>query len=72
MESKLEYGVELVKKVKAMATEEYVRSTADLLVLKGRPHYTVHNTYIVSDLRYAGFGEHDWDGESLRLRGRQT
>lgn len=53
-------GVELVRKVKAMATEEYVRSTEDLLVLKGRPHYTVHNTYIVSDLRYAGFREHDW------------
>lgn len=60
MENKLEYGVELVRKVKAMATEEYVRSTADLLVLKGRPHYTVHNTYLVADIRYAGHGELDW------------
>lgn len=37
-----------------------MRSTADLLVQTGRPHYTVAMTYVVSDIRYSGFKGLDW------------
>ncbi|XP_057966522.1 benzyl alcohol O-benzoyltransferase-like [Malania oleifera] len=56
----LGFGVELVKKVKAQVSEEYVRSVADLMALRGRPTYTMESTYMVSDTRYAGFEEVDF------------
>lgn len=49
--SGLGYAVELVIEAKGRVTEEYVKSVADYLVLNGRPHYVVTNTYLVSDLR---------------------
>lgn len=60
IEKRLEYGVELVRKTKAKVTEEYVRSVADPLVLRGSPHYTVDKTCVISDLRYFGCRELDW------------
>ncbi|GKB51598.1 benzyl alcohol O-benzoyltransferase [Tanacetum coccineum] len=50
----LSHALELVMKVKSDVTEEYIRSVADLLVTKGRPHYTDVNTYAVSDLTRLG------------------
>ncbi|KAL7166539.1 hypothetical protein ACSBR2_037249 [Camellia fascicularis] len=35
----LGYALELVKKAKAQVSEEYFRSVADLMVIKGRPLY---------------------------------
>ncbi|KAM1784455.1 hypothetical protein ACFX12_037466 [Malus domestica] len=54
----LGYALELVKKAKATMNEEYLRSVADLLVLRWRPQYSPTRSYlIVSDTTRAGFGD---------------
>ncbi|KAM1500715.1 hypothetical protein TB2_025552 [Malus domestica] len=54
----LGYALELVKKAKATMNEEYLRSVADLLVLRGRPQYSSTGSYfLVSDNTRAGFGD---------------
>lgn len=59
--SDLGYAVELVREAKGKVTEEYVRSAADFLVLNGRVHFVVNNTYLVSDLRrLVDLGNMDW------------
>lgn len=52
----LEYAVELVKKAKASMNEEYLRSVADLLVIRGRPPYVVTLTYLVTDVTSVPLG----------------
>ncbi|KAJ4954009.1 hypothetical protein NE237_030841 [Protea cynaroides] len=54
------YALELVKKAKAVVTEEYMRSLVDLLVFKGSPSITTVKTFGISDLRHAGFREVDF------------
>ncbi|WOG93467.1 hypothetical protein DCAR_0312751 [Daucus carota subsp. sativus] len=56
----IEYALELVMKTKEVFNEEYMKSVADLMVLKGRPHFTVARTFFVSDLTRAGFGSVDY------------
>ncbi|KAF9589876.1 hypothetical protein IFM89_029116 [Coptis chinensis] len=56
----LGYAVALVKRAKADVTEEFRRSTADLLVKKGRPRATIFRTCILSDLTCIGFQDIDF------------
>ncbi|KAL9455054.1 hypothetical protein AB3S75_010457 [Citrus x aurantiifolia] len=54
------YAVELVKKAKAQINDEYIRSVADLMVIKGRRiKFPTRGNFIVSDLSNLGFGEVD-------------
>ncbi|XP_077238645.1 HXXXD-type acyl-transferase family protein [Tasmannia lanceolata] len=56
----LGYALELVRKAKGEVSQEYMQSVADLMVLKGRPHFAVVRAYLVSDLRRSGFGDVDF------------
>ncbi|KAF8723267.1 hypothetical protein HU200_021784 [Digitaria exilis] len=54
------YAVELVKKAKEEVDMEYIRSAADLVVLRGRPPLSFMRTYVVSDVRKAPAGNLDF------------
>ncbi|XP_023513318.1 benzyl alcohol O-benzoyltransferase-like [Cucurbita pepo subsp. pepo] len=56
----LGYAVELIRKAKAKMTKEYVKSVVDLMVIKGRPHYSEAGSFIISDIRRIGFEEVDF------------
>ncbi|KAF5185760.1 Benzyl alcohol o-benzoyltransferase [Thalictrum thalictroides] len=56
----LGYALELVKKAKAEVTDELMKSTADFLVINGRPNYVNIRTYEVSDIRHIGFKDIDY------------
>ncbi|KAI6706870.1 hypothetical protein NL676_009832 [Syzygium grande] len=58
--SPLGYAVDLVRKAKGMVSEEYVRSSIDTLVIKGRPKYTTVWNYVVADSTKVGFEEVDF------------
>ncbi|KAG7550988.1 Transferase [Arabidopsis thaliana x Arabidopsis arenosa] len=47
----LEFALRLVKEAKSSVTEEYMRSLADLMVIKGRPSFSSDEAYLVSDVR---------------------
>ncbi|KAK8968387.1 Benzyl alcohol O-benzoyltransferase [Platanthera guangdongensis] len=56
----LAYAVETVKKTKSDFSLDYLLSVADLMVAKGRPHFTVVRTFVVSDVTRAGFPDVDF------------
>ena len=56
----LHYALELVKKMKGQVNEEYMRSFADFMTIKGRPSFNMVGLYEVSDLTRLGFGDVDF------------
>ncbi|KAI3855578.1 hypothetical protein MKX03_006616 [Papaver bracteatum] len=54
IENPLSFALELVMKVKNEVNEEYLRSTADLMSVKGRPNISTVRTFFVSDMRHMG------------------
>ncbi|PIN19371.1 benzyl alcohol O-benzoyltransferase [Handroanthus impetiginosus] len=58
-ESPLTYALNLVRSAKAQLSEEYVRSVADLMVIKGRPKYVTRLNYMVTDITGLGFDKLD-------------
>ncbi|CAI9102052.1 OLC1v1000245C1 [Oldenlandia corymbosa var. corymbosa] len=56
----LSYAVELVMKAKKEVTEEYMKSLADLMVLRGRPRFATSLNYMLSDLTRIGLDEVDF------------
>ena len=56
----LEFAIRLVKKAKVEMSQDYIKSVADLMVIKGRPLFTQLGNYIVSDVTRAGFEEVDF------------
>ncbi|KAL2517339.1 HXXXD-type acyl-transferase family protein [Abeliophyllum distichum] len=61
--SPLSYAVHLVQNAKAQMNDEYIKSVADLMVIKKRPKYIVNWNFIVSDITRIGFDKVDfgWD-----------
>ncbi|KAF3447698.1 hypothetical protein FNV43_RR08401 [Rhamnella rubrinervis] len=53
----LDYAVELVKNLKSEMNAEYIKSVADLTVIRGRPTFKIRGNFFVSDITKAGFGE---------------
>ncbi|OMO57942.1 Transferase, partial [Corchorus capsularis] len=57
----LAYAVELVKHAKASVTEEYVKSAASLMVIKGKKlKFPAHGSFLLSDIRNMGFRDVDF------------
>jgi len=56
----LGYALELVRKIKTRMSEEYMRSVADYMVIKGRPHYSTAGHFIVADSSRVPFREIDF------------
>ncbi|KAM0837092.1 hypothetical protein ACQ4PT_061887 [Festuca glaucescens] len=54
------YAVQVVKKVKREVDMDYMRSVANLMVRRRRPHFTVVNAYLVSDVSKVGFWDIDF------------
>nr|POE71800.1 methanol o-anthraniloyltransferase [Quercus suber] len=56
----LGYALELVKKTKAEMSEEYIRSLADLMVIKGRPPCITAGNFLVADTTQVGLSGIDF------------
>ncbi|KAL0310431.1 UNVERIFIED_CONTAM: Benzyl alcohol O-benzoyltransferase [Sesamum calycinum] len=57
----LHFALELVMKAKSKVTEDYIKSVANLMVIKGRPHFAADvRTYIVSDVTHLGSDSLDY------------
>ncbi|XP_055821886.1 methanol O-anthraniloyltransferase-like [Solanum dulcamara] len=56
----LTYAVKLIKELKDHMNEEYIKSLADLIAIKGRPELSKSWNFIISDNRSGGLDEFDF------------
>ena len=56
----LPFAVKLINEAKTAVKDEYMRSVIDLMELKGRPHFTVVGTFVISDVTKIGFEDVDF------------
>lgn len=56
----LSFVVELIKEAKRKIDEEYVRSAIDMMEVKGRPHFAVGGSYIITDLSKVEYAKADF------------
>ncbi|CAI9784693.1 unnamed protein product [Fraxinus pennsylvanica] len=54
------YYVQLIQNAKAQMSEEYIKSVADLMVIKKRPKYATDWNFIVSNITRLGFEKIDF------------
>ncbi|XP_058728353.1 benzyl alcohol O-benzoyltransferase-like [Vicia villosa] len=60
IENPLEYALNLIQKSKANVTKEYIHSLADLMVIKGRPSFSLKGLFAVSNVTHAGIKDVDF------------
>ncbi|XP_058758186.1 benzyl alcohol O-benzoyltransferase-like [Vicia villosa] len=60
IENPLEYALDLIQKSKANVTKEYIHSLADLMVIKGRPSFSLKGLFAVSNVTHAGIKDVDF------------
>ncbi|MED6144174.1 hypothetical protein PIB30_013060 [Stylosanthes scabra] len=64
-ENPITYAVELIKKAIAEVKEEYMHSLADLLVINGRPFYTLPWSFLATKLWRMGYRKMDFGWGNL-------
>ncbi|KAF4391760.1 hypothetical protein F8388_017355 [Cannabis sativa] len=64
--------VELIKKAKEQVNVEYMKSVADLMVIRGRPRFSELGNFIVSDNTRLGFDQIDFGWGLPRFTGAAT
>ncbi|XP_057965142.1 methanol O-anthraniloyltransferase-like [Malania oleifera] len=68
----LGYAIELVRMAKAQMSEEYIKSVADLTVIRGRPMFIDTWNFVVSDNTATGFDKVDFGWGKPILGGPAT
>ncbi|GJY53562.1 benzyl alcohol O-benzoyltransferase-like protein [Tanacetum coccineum] len=61
--------LELILKAKTQVTEDYMRSLTDLMIIKGRPHFNIVRSFIVTDWTRSGMNEVDFGWGKLAYGG---
>jgi len=62
----LSFVVKLINEAKRRIDEEYVRSAIDMMEVKGRPHFAVGGSYIITDLSKVEYTKADFGwGEAV-------
>ncbi|KAM7475056.1 hypothetical protein LguiB_022299 [Lonicera macranthoides] len=71
-QNSLAYALELVMNAKYSVTDEYVKSAADLMVTKGRPHFPIPGSWFVSDTTRLGIKDADFGWGKAEYSGLAT
>lgn len=54
------YAAELIREAKNSVNEDYIKSVADLMVLKGRPKWSILRNFLIADNTRLGLDEVDF------------